>query len=249
MFEVNEGTEKIDFTFSAEMDHVNRLIEESHIFFHQLNIRTSELSNLNLVLRELVNNAVEHGSRNNPEKTVKCTVRHLGRKRFKIQAEDEGEGVDQQDIDWEIPLDPRQARNRGFALINTFADQVKFNDKGNRITVFISLSKETDFRLERDGEYRVVIPCGDLTAAVEKKFRSLLESLLEEEDANSFRFDFRHVEDIDSVSLSVLIVFSKILAKKKNWKLEIIHLNDELKKLFQLTRVDRIFKVLENTAT
>lgn len=45
-----------------------------------------------------------------------------------------------------------------------------------------------------------------------------------------------------------MIVFSKMVAKKEQWKLQITHLNDDLRKLFQLTRVDRIFEVLEDKA-
>ena len=245
MFDVNEDIDRISFEFSSEMSNVNRVIEESHIFFHQLKIGSSQLSNLNLVLRELVNNAIEHGSLGVPGKLIKCTVDHLGKKRFKIVVEDEGEGFDRSCIDWEIPPDPRQTRNRGYALINAFCDQIKFNEKGNKVTVFINLVTGTGFEVNVEGDYHVIIPGGDITAAAEKEFRSLLESLLEK-GGRYFRFDFKHVEDIDSVSLSVMIVFSKMLSKMQDWKLEIINLNRDLLKLFQLTRVNRIFTVLED---
>jgi serine/threonine-protein kinase RsbW len=245
MFEVKENTNQISFTFDSKVLHVNRVIEESHIFLHQLIIEDSELSNLNLVLRELINNAVEHGNKGNKEKTVFCSVTHLDKKRFKIEVHDQGEGFQYNAIDWEIPLDPRQTRNRGLALINTFSDQIKFNNNGNQVTVFMNLVRDTDFQLDRQGELLLITPYGNITAAEEKKFRALLESLLDN-GAFHFRFDFRNVDDIDSVSLSVMIVFSKMLAKKKRWKLEIINLNNDLRKLFQLTRVDRIFDVLED---
>ena len=243
MFEINESSDSIHFTFDSVVSNVNRVIEESHIFFHQLNIGASELSNLNLVLRELVNNAIEHGNQNAEEKKVDCTVTHLGRKRFKIEIQDQGNGFDHRAIDWEIPLDPRQTRNRGFALINTFSDQIKFNEKGNSITVFMNLTRDIDFHLNRQEGMLIITPGGNITASEEKRFRALLESLLEE-GIHHFRFDFKYVEDIDSVSLSVMIVFSKMLTKLEEWKLEIIHLNQDLRKLFQLTRVDRIFEVI-----
>lgn len=170
MFEVNENTDNIQFSFDSKIIYVNRVIEESHIFFHQLDIDTSELSNLNLVLRELVNNAVEHGNKSNEEKTVACTVTHLGNKRFKIDVEDQGDGFQHNMIDWEIPLDPRQTRNRGFALINTFSDQIKFNDKGNRVTVFMNLSRDIDFQVDRRDNLTIITPGGNITAAEEKNF-------------------------------------------------------------------------------
>jgi len=246
MFDVNESNNRISFAFESDSNQINRVIEETHIFFHQLVIGTSELSNLNLVLRELLNNAIEHGNKEIHEKKVQCSVEHLGRKRFKIIVQDEGNGFDYEDIDWEIPLDPRQTRNRGFALINTFADQVKFNDKGNQITVFMSLSRETEFEVTRDGDFHIITPAGDLTSAVEKKFRSTLDSLLEE-GITHFRFDFQFVEDIDSVSLSVLIVFSKMVTKLEEQALEIVNLNEDLKKLFELTRINRVFNIIEKT--
>jgi anti-anti-sigma factor len=248
MFNVKEDADTINFTISSEMPQVDRVIEESHIFFHQLNIGASELSNLNLVLREMLNNAIEHGNHGIPDKEVRCDVQHLGRKRFKIQVEDQGEGFDHNSVDWEIPVDPRQTRNRGYALINTFCDQVKFNDKGNLVTAYISLVKETEFQVKNDGQRRIIIPSGNLTAAVEKKFRSLLESLLEE-GVTKFRFDFSVVEDIDSVSLSVLIVFSKMVSKKEDWNLQLTNLNGDIRNLFKMTRVDRIYDVLDENGT
>lgn len=245
MFEINESNEKISFTFAAVMANVNRIIEESHIFFHQLDIGTSEMSNLNLVLRELVNNAIEHGSHSIADKKIQCDIEHLGKKRFKIIVEDEGEGFDHQAIDWEIPLDPRQTRNRGFALINTFADQIKFNESGNRSTVFMSLGRETGFDVRTQNGFQVIAPAGDLTAVQEKSLRTLLEQMIDE-GHRCYRFDFSNVGDIDSIILSVFIVFSKMIAKTGDWKLEICNLNPDLRKLFQVTRVDRIYTVIED---
>ena len=109
----------------------------------------------------------------------------------------------------------------------------------------MNLATGTGFEVKIEDDYHVIIPGGDITAAAEKEFRSLLESLLKK-GGRYFRFDFKHVEDIDSVSLSVMIVFSKMLSKMQDWKLEIINLNRDLLKLFQLTRVNRIFTVLED---
>ena len=74
----------------------------------------------------------------------------------------------------------------------------------------------------------------------------MTQGSLLEEGVTKFRFDFSAVEDIDSVSLSVLIVFSKMVSKKEDWNLQLINLNADLRNLFKMTRVDRIYDVLED---
>lgn len=248
MFRIDEGSGSITFKLSSEMRLTDSVIKESQDYLRQFGI--SEFSSFKLVLRELLNNAIEHGNYNIIERTVICSVEHIGSKRFKITVEDEGQGFQYNDLILTLPEDPRQIRNRGYALINAFSDQIEFNDIGNRVTVYISYIEETDFNIRREKDRQIIVPSGDLTAATAEKFRVHLIQMLDN-GCTHYRFDFKHVEDIDSVSLSVLIIFAKTLSNttkiKENQnreKLEVVNMNRDLKDLFHMTRMDRLYNII-----
>lgn len=243
MFKVKVSENKIECGFSSEMHHIDRVIRECQVFFHQLKVAESGFANLKLILREVLNNAVEHGNRLISKKSVTCNIEYLGSRRFKIVARDKGKGFSHRDISWEVPEDPGQVRNRGLTLVNSYSDEIKFNESGNQVTVFLSLSEETTFAVNCEGNSVMIVPSGPLTASVEKALRNLLLALLRKKYL-VFRLDFEHVDDIDSVILSVLIVFHKMLRESGDWQLEIIHLDKELQDLFRLTRLDRLYKII-----
>ncbi|MCP4347497.1 MAG: STAS domain-containing protein [Desulfobacterales bacterium] len=241
MFKVNENSESISFTFSSEMRLTDRVIKVCHEFIEQFN--ASVFSEFRLVLRELLINAVEHGNKKNIDLMVKCSVIHMGECEFMIMVEDEGDGFDHKKIDMKLPKDPRQTRRRGFALVNAFADLIQFNDTGNRVTVFINIPMITSFHIDNDSGRQVITPSGDITASVAEDFRTILVELADK-GYREYLFDFAHVRDIDSVALSVLIVFAKMLGKKNTKsELEIINAEKGLRDLFHMTRMNKIFKV------
>ena len=249
MFRIDEDSGSITYTLSSEMRMTDSVIQESHAYLRQYGI--SEFSSFKLVLRELLNNAIEHGNYNMTERTVKCRIEHIGGKRFRITVEDEGQGFEYDNLILTLPEDPRQIRNRGFALINAFADQIEFNDKGNRVTVYMTYVEETTFNVVDENGRQVIVPSGDLTAATAEKFRVNLIRMLDKGHTH-YRFDFKHVEDIDSVSLSVLIIFAKTLStsskitdNKKKKKLEVVNMNKDLVDLFHMTRMDRLYNIIQ----
>ncbi len=241
MFKTNETSNSISFVFSSEMRLIDRVIKVCQEFIEQFN--ASVFSEFRLVLREILINAVEHGNKKNIDYVVKCSVIHMGECEFMIVVEDEGDGFDHKTIDMKLPKDPRQTRRRGFALVNAFADLMQFNDAGNRVTVFISIPMITTFHIDNDNGCQVITPSGDITASVAEDFRTILVKLIDK-GHRQYLFDLTHVRDIDSVAISVLIVFAKMLGKKKTKsELEIINAEKGLRDLFHMTRMDKIFKV------
>lgn len=239
MFKLDESPDSILFTLSSEMRLVDQVIRESQKFLKQYGI--SEFSGFKLVLRELLNNAIEHGNYNIAERPVLCNIDYIGDKRFKISVQDEGKGFDFNNLVMALPDNPRQIRNRGYALINAFSDQIDFNDKGNRVSAYITFIEETTYNVEKQGSWQIIIPSGNLTAATVDHLRIRLVELLDKGHAR-YRFDFKHVEDIDSVSLSVLIMFARTLsAKESTGKLQVVNMNRDLQDLFHMTRMDQIY--------
>ncbi len=243
MFNVNENNNSIDFEISSEMRMVDHVAHECREFLKKYNVMC--FSNPKLVLRELLINAIEHGNRNIAESKVVCKIEHLENFRFKMLALDQGDGFDYNSLDMELPDDPDQLRNRGYALINAFTEKIEFNEKGNGITVYLNLNPETEYEVETAGEWQVIKPSGSITASTADKFRLILVSLLKE-NKSMFRFDFKNVEDIDSVSLSVLVCFAKMAGKENNAsRLEMLNANKNLVNLFKMTRLDRKYVIPE----
>lgn len=238
---MNEHANSICFSFSSEMLLVDRVIQSCRDYLKRFDI--PEFSKFRLVLRELLINAVEHGNRKAVERPVLCRIESIGGFQFKITVEDEGEGFDYASLSMELPKDPHQLRSRGYALINAFTDSLEFNEKGNQVTAFIHIQQETDYRIDSRNDWQIIIPSGDITAGTADKFRALLVSLIDRGHI-SYQFDFTHVQDIDSIGLSVMIIFAKMLDKKNaDRKLKIIHAGNVLSDLFHLTRMDKIYKI------
>ena len=93
-----------------------------------------------LLAREALNNALQHGCRYDPSKTICCLFRLKGC-RLTMVVEDSGEG-----FDWRAVKD-RQAdeltpSGRGMELMRSVATRVRFNRKGNKVTIV----KQCDLR-------------------------------------------------------------------------------------------------------
>ncbi len=241
MFKTSEDKNVVTFHISSEMQLVDRVVRECREYLNGFNIAND--SNFIVLIRELLINAIEHGNRNVTENIVTCIVENLVETRFKITVEDQGDGFDHKALDLEMPEDPKQIRNRGYALINTVADQFEFNEKGNSVTAYITVTNETEFNISENDKWKIIKPTGDITATVADKFRLLLLELLNK-GVKQFRFDLECVEDIDSVSLSVFISFAKMLMKQsEEGRLEVINTNKDILDLFQMTRMDKMFQM------
>jgi CheY-like chemotaxis protein len=127
--------EKIDFELPSDLTLMNGVLQYLIERVSKLGLIKPERSNLFVALDEAFVNAVKHGNRNDPRKLVRITA-ELSSKEARFTVEDEGDGFNVQ----EIP-DPRDPSNlfktsgRGVLLIYNIMDEVKYNDRGNRLTM------------------------------------------------------------------------------------------------------------------
>ena len=89
-----------------------------------------------LIIRECLNNAIQHGNAEDPAKRVKVEVSST-RNAIRIRVTDEGNG-----FPWRT-LRPRRVADsacsgRGLRMIAAYASRIAFNSKGNVITVDIT---------------------------------------------------------------------------------------------------------------
>lgn len=244
MYSVDEAKDSISFSISSEMKLVDRIVKEARDFL-AANGMEEGFSGVKLVLRELLINAVEHGNLKIPAKKAFCELRTLSPELCLIRVEDEGDGFNWRELKLQIPDDPSKIRNRGFPLVNAIADKLEFNEKGNETKAYVSLQRKTAYKSSRqDDGWTLVEPSGDITAASSEILRETLHKLVAS-GMEKCRFDFAKVSDIDSVGLSALIILSRAMAERGTAapKLEVVNAAPDIKRLFEMTMLDSVYKI------
>jgi serine/threonine-protein kinase RsbW len=101
----------------------------------KLGVVSPEKSNLFVALDEAFVNAVKHGNKYDSNKLVRVAA-EVSKQEAKFTIEDEGDGFDVTNIP--DPLDPQnlfKTSGRGVLFIYNIMDEVKYNDRGNRLTM------------------------------------------------------------------------------------------------------------------
>ena len=241
MTRVKKDGTRLELCFGADQEQVESAVDEiRHYLFAQA---VAEDSRLILALRELLNNAVEHGSGSDPDREVRLSVAAISPRRYRIAVADQGRGFDHESLDLTLPDDPEQLRKRGLPLVNSFADELRFAGSGSEVVMYFTISGETvlDVAVE-DGRVRIT-PGGDLTANTARKLRERLREL-HDAGHRRFLFDFESVADMDSVALSVFVILAGMLPRAEGGAdLAIRNAGRDIVNMFQLTRLDRSYRI------
>ena len=86
-----------------------------------------------LLLREALVNALEHGCRGEADRSIRCRARWRGR-RLTVAVADDGEGFDWRSARGCRP-DPMASSGRGLEILQKCSSLVRFNNKGNAVTI------------------------------------------------------------------------------------------------------------------
>jgi len=127
--------EKIEFELPSDLSLMNGVLHYLQERVVQLGVIRPDRSNLFVALDEAFVNAVKHGNKNDPQKLVRITA-ELSAKEARFTIEDEGDGFDINEIP--NPLDPAnlfKTSGRGVLLIYNIMDEVRYNERGNRLTM------------------------------------------------------------------------------------------------------------------
>lgn len=131
-FWITKEANEYFMVFSAAFGNINHACGHIDEFLdrHRLNSYAFEVK---LGAREILNNAVKHGSQNNPDKNIWFKIASRP-DRLILQARDEGDGF--------APFQPLpgngEALNesgRGLEILHSYFDRVSFSPKGNEITL------------------------------------------------------------------------------------------------------------------
>jgi len=125
--------------FSATLENVDTACNAVGKIMSQRQVGKSIFAT-ELLLREALNNAVLHGSKADPRKTVQCIV-SFKKDFLVIEVSDEGEG-----FCWRSAIQERMvtesSSGRGLPIMKAYAAEMLFNDKGNQLKLKVMLPRE-----------------------------------------------------------------------------------------------------------
>jgi serine/threonine-protein kinase RsbW len=127
--------EHIAFELPSALSLMHIVLEYLIKRVEKLGVCKPEQSNLFVALDEAFVNAVKHGNKFDAHKLVRVTA-DVSNVEAKFTIEDEGEGFDINSIP--DPLDPEnlfKTSGRGVLFIYNIMDEVKYNERGNRLTM------------------------------------------------------------------------------------------------------------------
>jgi len=127
--------ENIEFELPSAISLMHIVLEYLMKRVEKLGVVKPERSNLFVALDEAFVNAVKHGNKFDAQKLVRISA-EVSPSEARFTVEDEGEGFDVNSIP--DPLDPQnlfKASGRGVLFIYNIMDEVKYNDRGNKLTM------------------------------------------------------------------------------------------------------------------
>ena len=116
---------------------VERLIEDVCEIY---NVSEDNFGNILIAVTEAVNNAIYHGNKNNPSKSVQIGFENL-EKKITFTVSDEGNGFDYNGLP--DPTDPKnidKPNGRGVFLMKNLADNVEFSRNGQEVLLTFVLN-------------------------------------------------------------------------------------------------------------
>jgi serine/threonine-protein kinase RsbW len=127
--------ESIEFELPSTISVMHIVLEYLMKRVEKLGVCKPEQSNLFVALDEAFVNAVKHGNKFDSTKLIRIAA-EVSRSEARFTIEDEGEGFDVNKIP--DPLDPDnlfKTSGRGVLFIYNIMDEVKYNERGNRLTM------------------------------------------------------------------------------------------------------------------
>ncbi len=137
MFRIKREEQCIAFALSARKELIPYLL---HDVVKQLNeLACGDLWNVPMVLRELVDNAIVHGSAHGVQQEVSGSIRLYDDGQLEICVQDQGEGFDHLQLQARLAQELQQGRDCGLCLVQALTQRIEFNDKGNEVRVYLEV--------------------------------------------------------------------------------------------------------------
>ncbi len=133
MFELVENDEKFDLQMSATLELIDKADDRLAAFLKEKHWPV-DLFAVRILLRESLLNAVTHGSGKDPNKNVSFELAKTD-EGVEMRICDSGPGFEWQDRDRDHEVEVLSDGGRGIALMEIYADELKYNDVGNELVL------------------------------------------------------------------------------------------------------------------
>lgn len=127
--------EKIEFEVPSVISLMHNILDYLMKRVEKVGVVNPETSNLFVALDEAFVNAVKHGNKFDSSKLVRITA-DVSPEEARFTIEDQGDGFNVAEIP--DPLDPQnlfKTSGRGVLFIYNIMDEVRYNERGNRLTM------------------------------------------------------------------------------------------------------------------
>lgn len=130
-----------ELEFSSDTKYLEKVEKLSSKVAHYAHLSESDSDDLGIVTTELVNNAIHHGNKNNPNKSVQI-IFSVDQSKIELRIKDQGNGFNPEQL--KDPLAPENLLSesgRGIFLIRNLMDGLDFNftESGTETIVFKNL--------------------------------------------------------------------------------------------------------------
>jgi anti-anti-sigma factor len=238
--------------FKSTFQHVNDEVEALFRDVESKGIGLLEKTKLFLsfALRELLNNAVEHGNQLDESKFIFLQL-ELDPQKAKMKVSDGGKGFPLTEILQKEEQDSlTRVRNRGIAALTGMGFVVSSN--GNTVVAELKMNeiyeikerkvRGMEFKLENDVLYCILKK--NLVASNVKEFVEMLKSQIETTKGfMEMVIDLKSSESIDSMGITFLIgTYKTVNAQGKKVKLSGV--SDSMLELFKIMKIDEVFDII-----
>ena len=128
-------TEEFEVTITSDTTAGQQVQERIVKILEDLDYPPRDVFSVRLALEEALVNAIKHGNRMDPQKSVRigCSI---SRERIRIEIEDEGDGFSPEDVpDPTAPENLEKPCGRGLMLMRSFMTVIRYNGVGNCVTM------------------------------------------------------------------------------------------------------------------
>ncbi|MFN0054611.1 MAG: ATP-binding protein [Planctomycetales bacterium] len=135
MSTLHERVEQFEVVIPSDTSAGQSVQDRIIAFLEELQYADRDVFGIRLAIEEALVNAIKHGNRMDPSKSVRIAC-NIGYRSVRIEIEDQGEGFHPE----EVP-DPTADENlerpcgRGIMLMRSFMTSIEYNASGNRVVM------------------------------------------------------------------------------------------------------------------
>ena len=130
-----------DMEIHSDPSEIHIVEEKLEKFCKKAGLSEDDIENFGIATTEMVNNAIRHGNKSNPEKKVHIAFEKT-KSRMQVTIQDEGGGFEPENV--ADPLDPANIykdSGRGIFIVKTLMDDLQFHitKEGTRVVLLKNL--------------------------------------------------------------------------------------------------------------